>query len=227
MEERLTTAYAQYLILSQCGEVAPQSAIKLINGEEFEVTADNGVFHFIVEDGKLRLDENLSRIDKDYESPEENPEDFEEWQNGEGGIAYLINGEEFTQYSEDGEEVRKSNDLDMLKADVDEFGGCILHHNGAFIYGSEWVIDEIKKRQNPPKQFEQGQKFENTDWFTGGEAVYTVSRKTKNKVYFTVYRWELDGEHNCKESFDIERDEDGNEFITIYEYHGHYNRIYA
>jgi hypothetical protein len=54
VEQKLTTSYAQYLILTQLGEVVPQSAIKLINEKEFEVTADDGTFYFIVENGKIR-----------------------------------------------------------------------------------------------------------------------------------------------------------------------------
>ena len=96
---------------------------------------------------------------------------------------------------------------------------------------NDWSNDlqRFRKAEKPaePKRFEVGGRYDNTDWFTGGQAVYTVSRRTAKKVYYTVKRWELDGHHTGRESFDIETDEDGNEFVTLYEYHGHSNRIYA
>lgn len=69
--QKLTTSYAQYLILTQLGEIVPQSAIKLINEEEFEVTADNGTFHFIVEDGKVKCKNKEPKrfeVGQEYES---------------------------------------------------------------------------------------------------------------------------------------------------------------
>lgn len=73
IEQKLTTSYAQYLILTQLGEVVPQSAIKLINEKEFEVIADNGTFYFIVENGKVRFNEKKKQakrfeVGQEYES---------------------------------------------------------------------------------------------------------------------------------------------------------------
>lgn len=130
----------------------------------------------------------------------------------------------YTEYNEAGQEVRKSNDLEALRADVNEFGGCVIDSNGEMVGGSQWVYEEM---QGNPKRFAEGMTTLNYCWFTGGESVYTVSRRTANKVYFTVNRHEIDGDHSGRESFPIEQDENGNEFVTLYEYHGHYNRIYA
>ena len=136
--QKLTTSYAQYLILTQLGEIVPQSAIKLINEEEFEVTADNGTFHFIVEDGK------------------------------------------------------------------------------------------VKCKNKEPKRFEVGQEYEKVCWFTAGVGYYTVKARDDKSVTFTIGRHELDGDHDCEdETYKLKLDENGNEYITLFEYGGHENNIRA
>ena len=48
------------------------------------------------------------------------------------------------EYSESGWFVRDSDNLEDMKEDVNEFGGCIVNHDGDFIAGFEWAYDEIK-----------------------------------------------------------------------------------
>ena len=138
VEQKLTTSYAQFLILTQLGEVIPQSAIKLINEKEFEVIADNGTFHFIVENGKIR------------------------------------------------------------------------------------------PNKKEPKQFKVGQEYESVCWFTGGVGYYTVKVKDNESVTFSIGRHELDGDHQCEdETYELKYDDDRNEYVVLYEYSGHENRIRA
>ena len=50
----------------------------------------------------------------------------------------------YLEYSESGWFVRDSDNLEDMKEDVNEFGGCIVNHDGDFIAGFEWAYDEIK-----------------------------------------------------------------------------------
>lgn len=49
--------------------------------------------------------------------------------------------------SEDLQTIRTNalTSLESLKADVREFGGCIINDNNEFVYGSEWVYEEFIK----------------------------------------------------------------------------------
>ena len=54
INEELTTAYAQYLILTNFGQCVPQKTIEIINDTSFKVNADNGEFYFSYENGKCK-----------------------------------------------------------------------------------------------------------------------------------------------------------------------------
>lgn len=53
----------------------------------------------------------------------------------------------YREISEDLQTIRTSvfTSLESLKADVREFGGCIIGENDEFVYGSEWVYEEFIK----------------------------------------------------------------------------------
>lgn len=77
------------------------------------------------------------------------------------------------------------------------------------------------------KKFDVGQNYTFVDWFTGGRSFYTVKEKTESTVTFDCIAHEADGTHKSVESYEIFTDNEGNENIFIYEYHGHEARIYA
>lgn len=76
-------------------------------------------------------------------------------------------------------------------------------------------------------KFKVGQHYDFTDWFTGGTSDREVDKISDGKVTFKIERWELDGHHFTTETYDIDTDENGNESVLIYEYHGEEARIYA
>lgn len=106
--------------------------------------------------------------------------------------------------------------------------------------GPETVIDAVERdeseaaaverwnqRKVPVRVFAKGQRYNNTDWFTGGTAVYEVTQVDNNRVTFSVSRNEPDGSFSMQESFDIQKDNTGAESVLLYEYKGHENRICA
>ena len=78
-----------------------------------------------------------------------------------------------------------------------------------------------------PKRFAVGQEYMWTDWFTGGQSWYTVKEITNNKVVFSEYRREIDGEYEMEEKYDICTDESGNEYLVMCCYRGEEGRLYA
>lgn len=76
-------------------------------------------------------------------------------------------------------------------------------------------------------KFKVGQHYDFTDWFTGGTSDREVKEIKNGKVTFKIERWELDGHHFTTETYDIDTDENGNESVLIYEYHGAEARIHA
>lgn len=54
----------------------------------------------------------------------------------------------YTEYNELGQVIRygDKNNLDVLIADVREFGGCVIRKDtGEFVAGSEWVYRKMFK----------------------------------------------------------------------------------
>lgn len=76
-------------------------------------------------------------------------------------------------------------------------------------------------------KFEIGQKYEWTDWFTGGQKNLTVSKRSANSVTFKYVVWEADGIWENEEEFEIITDDNGNEMILMCEYHGKKGYVYA
>lgn len=77
------------------------------------------------------------------------------------------------------------------------------------------------------KSFKVGQIYTYHCWFTGGEHRMTIVDRTDDTITFKVSAYELDGNHATQENYKIDTDDDGNESILIYSYHGQENRIYA
>lgn len=67
-----TTAYVQYLFLTQCCECVPQNRIKIIDDVMVEVDADNGLFVFAIGD-----DDRIHELDSlDYDHIVEETADY-------------------------------------------------------------------------------------------------------------------------------------------------------
>lgn len=93
-------------------------------------------------------------------------------------------------------------------------------------YEEEITRKEISENIKP-KRFEIGQHYMWTSWFTGGQSYYTVKEVTDNKVVFTEYRREIDGEYEIEEEFDIHTDEDENQYLVMCTYRDEEGRLYA
>ena len=77
------------------------------------------------------------------------------------------------------------------------------------------------------KKFRKGQEYSYVGWFTGGQIFLRVISIKGNKVVFSVGAVELDGNHSRRETHDIRRDADGNEFFVPQSYRGSDCVIYA
>jgi hypothetical protein len=71
------------------------------------------------------------------------------------------------------------------------------------------------------------QTYKVTDWFTGGTQTYKVTSVNERQVTFKVISNELDGISDRTETYDILKDKNGFNYVTLYEYKGEENRIYA
>lgn len=109
--------------------------------------------------------------------------------------------------------------LEEAKQIAQEKGGIVRKYNHDT---EEWEDYEEK-----PKRFQIGQVYDWTDWFSGGQAWYTVKEVADGKVVFAEHRWELDGEFDLISDYEIKIDENGNEYIVMCSYHEHEGRIYA
>lgn len=91
------------------------------------------------------------------------------------------------------------------------------------------MIDESKMLHtlitegNIPYEFQVGETYSATDWFTGG----TMSYKYLGGNEFAVIDSEADGIHRRKETHHILTDKNGNEYVVLYEYSGHKNCLNA
>lgn len=75
-------------------------------------------------------------------------------------------------------------------------------------------------------KFKVGDKFETTCIFTGGSHDYEVSAIKDNILCCKASYEELDGTHEVTEEFEI-HEENGNEYIVLWEYNGHRGIYYA
>lgn len=74
--------------------------------------------------------------------------------------------------------------------------------------------------------FEVGKIYRTTDWFTGGIHIYKCTERTGDTVTLAAVYYEMDGMHIIQpETFEIQKDE--KEYVVLYCYKGHENRIYA
>ena len=70
------------------------------------------------------------------------------------------------------------------------------------------------------KKFVVGQKYSYCSWITGGQIFYEVDSIKSDKVKLKTTDYELDGTHNRFEEYEIQRNEDGDEFIVLFTYKG-------
>ena len=77
------------------------------------------------------------------------------------------------------------------------------------------------------KKFRKGQEYSYVGWFTGGLNFLRVVSAKGDKVVFSVGAHELDGNHSRRETHDICRDADGNEYFVPQSYRGADCVIYA
>lgn len=77
------------------------------------------------------------------------------------------------------------------------------------------------------KRFEIGQTFCSTSIFTGGTQEYIVTKRTEREIFCNVLRHEIDGTHTGEETFEIHTDDNGDEYIVLWEYCGHHGIISA
>jgi hypothetical protein len=75
--------------------------------------------------------------------------------------------------------------------------------------------------------FKPLQTYRANDWFTGGTQVYKVTSVNERQVTFRIISSELDGESDRRETYDIRKDENGFNYVLLYEYKGYENRLYA
>lgn len=87
--------------------------------------------------------------------------------------------------------------------------------------------ESSNETKSMPKVFAVGQRYEWTSWFTGGVSYLTVKEIKNSKLTFSEYRMEIDGEYEIEESFDIAKDENGDEYIVMCEYRGEISKLYA
>lgn len=77
------------------------------------------------------------------------------------------------------------------------------------------------------KKFKVGQKYEWTDWFTGGSLFYTVEKIEGDEITLSYVDYEIDGTFTNNVTYKITTDDNGNESILKCEYHGHKGYINA
>ena len=75
--------------------------------------------------------------------------------------------------------------------------------------------------------FEVGQEFETTSIFTGGSHIYKIVSRTETVIHCERVYYEIDGTHKGTEKFDVHADENGREYIVLWEYQGAEGREYA
>ena len=122
---------------------------------------------------------------------------------------------------------------DLTERYPEGFGGIDMYAGYDPEYEFWRVVEEAEKceeeiKYKETKRFKVGEEYESVCWFSGGIGYYTVKAKDDESVTFSIGRHELDGDHDCKdETYKLKYDDDGNEYITLYEYHGEENNIRA
>lgn len=76
-------------------------------------------------------------------------------------------------------------------------------------------------------KFIVGKVYTSTCWFTGGITYMKCVSRTEHTVTFSEVNKEIDGIHNTGlQIYNISLD-DGKEFVVLYRYRDHENRMYA
>lgn len=69
--------------------------------------------------------------------------------------------------------------------------------------------------------------FKSVCIFTGGSHMYKVISRTKTTLQCERIYYEMDGIHKGTEDFEIHKDENGREYIVLWEYKDHKGIHYA
>lgn len=77
-------------------------------------------------------------------------------------------------------------------------------------------------------EFNKGNRYSTTDWFTGGTHVYECKSRTETHVELEAIYYEIDGIHKEKgERYEIQIDYSRGEYIVLHTYNGEEHRLYA
>lgn len=77
-------------------------------------------------------------------------------------------------------------------------------------------------------EFNKGNRYSTTDWFTGGTHVYECKSRTETHVELEAVYYEIDGIHKEKgEKYEIQIDYSRGEYIVLHTYNGEEHRLYA
>lgn len=71
------------------------------------------------------------------------------------------------------------------------------------------------------KKFKIGDTFTKTCIFTGGSHKCKIVSRTETELKVDAIYHELDGTHKVEETYQIYTNEDGNEYIILWEYNDH------
>lgn len=75
--------------------------------------------------------------------------------------------------------------------------------------------------------FQIGNIYTTVDWFTGGIMKYRCIGRDEKNALFQVLDKEVDGVSIREERYEILHDSERGEYVLIYEYRGHENRLYS
>lgn len=76
------------------------------------------------------------------------------------------------------------------------------------------------EKLNKGKKFEVGRKYICSDWFTGGQQVYTCIERTDDTVTFSQISYEADGTHKTEKNYPVKVEND-REIVVLFTYKGY------
>ena len=69
-------------------------------------------------------------------------------------------------------------------------------------------------------EFKVGMSIDSTDIFTGGSHHSVITERKGNRLKCEAQYFEPDGVHKVKEEYEVFKDDNGNEYIILWEYKG-------